>query len=304
VRALVAVQVVPVEYGVAVDRYLAQARLSPASRRVYRISLTGWAWPLVDRLPPPDRTRRLAPPPVVPLAVLDSAVAPARLAAAIAHRARRAQPRTVDREISVLRSAVAWWRHQQWIVTDPTAGLRPAAGSRWPGEPADGHAGADYAVAGRPMAPRVAARPALTSAQRAALFASPASLRDQALWHVLQDCAAPAQVVLGLDADGVHVASGHARSAAGRLYLSQGTADLLGWLLAGRRSGPVFLTDRKAPAGTPPADRCPLTGRARLSYRRAAELFAEHTRPLDPDGRGWVLHQLRRPTALSRPPRR
>jgi hypothetical protein len=79
---------------------------------------------------------------------------------------------------------------------------------------------------------------------------------------------------------------------------------LLGWLLAGRRAGPVFLTDRKAPAGTRPADICPLTGRARMSYRRAAELFTEHTRPLDPDGRGWVLHQLRRPTGLSQRPRR
>ena len=31
---------VPVEYAVAVDRYLAEASLGPASRRVYRISLT------------------------------------------------------------------------------------------------------------------------------------------------------------------------------------------------------------------------------------------------------------------------
>src|SRR5262249_34891673 len=39
----------PVEYAVAVDRYLDSATLGAASRRVYRISLTGWAWPLVDR---------------------------------------------------------------------------------------------------------------------------------------------------------------------------------------------------------------------------------------------------------------
>ena len=37
----------PVEYAVAVERFLAQACLSPASRRVYRISLAGWAWALV-----------------------------------------------------------------------------------------------------------------------------------------------------------------------------------------------------------------------------------------------------------------
>jgi integrase/recombinase XerD len=35
-----------------------------------------------------------------------------------------------------------------------------------------------------------------------------------------------------------------------------------------------------------------VTGRARLSYRRAAELFTTATRPLS-EGDGWVLHQLR-----------
>jgi integrase/recombinase XerD len=29
-----------------------------------------------------------------------------------------------------------------------------------------------------------------------------------------------------------------------------------------------------------------------MSYRRAAELFTELTRPLDPAGHGWTLHQL------------
>ena len=205
----------------------------------------------------------------------------ARLATAIAHRARHAQQRTLDREFSVLRSAVAWWRGQMWIATDPTAGLREPTGARG------------------------AARPPLTAAQRAVLFASPASLREQALWHVLQDCGAPAQEVLNLDAGSVHPASGRASSAGGRrMYFTRDTGDLLGWLLAGRRSGPVFLTDRKAPADARAADVCPLTGRARMSYRRAAELFTEHTRALDPEGRGWVLHQLRRPTAPSPLPRR
>jgi hypothetical protein len=30
-----------------------------------------------------------------------------------------------------------------------------------------------------------------------------------------------------------------------------------------------------------------------MSYRRAAEIFTALTRPLDPVGRGWTLHQLR-----------
>jgi hypothetical protein len=72
-----------------------------------------------------------------------------------------------------------------------------------------------------------------------------------------------------------------------------GTAQLLPRLLRGRQSGPVFLTDRRAPARTPALDVCPITGRSRLSYRRAAELFTEATCGLDPTGAGWTLHQLR-----------
>jgi integrase/recombinase XerD len=67
---------------------------------------------------------------------------------------------------------------------------------------------------------------------------------------------------------------------------------LLPRLLKGRTRGPVFCTDRAAPTRTPTLDVCPVTGRARLSYRRAAELFTTATRPLS-EGDGWVLHQLR-----------
>jgi integrase/recombinase XerD len=70
----------PVEYAVAVDRYLAEASLSPASRRVYRISLAGWAWPLVGRQMPTGALRRGAAPPAVPLAALDREDTGARLA--------------------------------------------------------------------------------------------------------------------------------------------------------------------------------------------------------------------------------
>src|SRR5262249_165198 len=74
--------IVPVEYAVAVDRYLSAAHLSTASRRVYKISLTTWCWSLVGQRPPPGRSRRGAAPPVVPLALLDDADACSRLAAA------------------------------------------------------------------------------------------------------------------------------------------------------------------------------------------------------------------------------
>jgi len=48
-----------------------------------------------------------------------------------------------------------------------------------------------------------------------------------------------------------------------------GTARLLPRMLAGRRSGPVFLTDRKARPSVAKDDVDPSTLRGRLSYRRA-----------------------------------
>src|SRR5215469_18022762 len=63
----------PVEYAVAAEEYLARAPLGPASRRVYRISLTGWAWPLAGKPVPAGPERRRAEPPVLPLAMLDDA---------------------------------------------------------------------------------------------------------------------------------------------------------------------------------------------------------------------------------------
>ena len=79
------------------------------------------------------------------------------------------------------------------------------------------------------------------------------------------------------------------------VHYESGAAALLPRLLAGRthRDSPVFLTDRKASARTPRLDVCPVTGRARLSYRRAAELFERATAQLDRDEAGWTLHQLR-----------
>jgi integrase/recombinase XerC/integrase/recombinase XerD len=65
-----------------------------------------------------------------------------------------------------------------------------------------------------------------------------------------------------------------------------GTARLLPRLLTGRTTGPVFLTDRRARVVLAPGDVYEPTGQARLSYRRAAELFTATTG-------GATLHQLR-----------
>lgn len=76
-----------------------------------------------------------------------------------------------------------------------------------------------------------------------------------------------------------------------------GAREVIAWqtgtarLLAGHKSGPLFLTDRKARSSVARNDVDPPTGRARLSYRRAAELFEAHTERFD-DG-PYTLHQLR-----------
>jgi integrase len=268
----------PVEYAVAVDAYLGQAPLSTASRRVYRISLAGWAWPLVGRPIPAGPRRRGAAPPVVPLALLDDPGTPGRLVEALADRAAGSDARTVNRELSALRGAVGWWQDLGWIRADPTAGLRH-----------------------RP--PDELAAP-LSAEQIGALFRLAASLREHAFWRLLYDSGAAAAVVLALDAGQLDLDAHQIRRMPFRGTTGGQSADIawgaqtgqfLRWLLAGRTWGPVFVTGRRAGTRTSRAgagDVCLQTGQARLSYRRAAEVFTTATRPLDPAGRGWTLHQL------------
>ena len=86
------------------------------------------------------------------------------------------------------------------------------------------------------------------------------------------------------------------------VHWQTGTALLLPRLLADRREGTVFLTARRPARPVATGDRCPVTGRARLSYRRAEESFELATRPLANPGapreelqeaHGWTMHQLR-----------
>ena len=260
----------PVEYAVAVEEYLGQAVLGAASRRVYQISLTGWAWPLVGKQVPRGTARRGAVPPIVPLALLDDPDTGRRLGAAVTERAELADPRTVNREVSALRSAAGWWLDQGWIATDPTADLR----HRRPDELA---------------AP-------LDAAQVDKVLRLPVNLREHAFWRLLLDSGAGATRVLALDAEHLDLQRHRTRARQGDwpgadIEWQEATSQVLRWLLAGRTGGPVFVTGRRSTA-PPPADRYAVTGQARMSYRRAAELFTMLTRPLDPAGHGWTLHQL------------
>jgi hypothetical protein len=242
----------PVEYAVAVEEYLGQAALGPASRRVYRVSLTGWAWPIVGKPTPSGADRRRAAPPIVPLALLDDPATATRLSEALAERAGLADARTVNREVSALRSAAGWWLDEGWIRADPSARMR--------------HRQPDALAA--PLHP----------AQVEELLRLPASLREHAFWRLLLDSDAAAVQVLALDIDHLDLLRHKTRARPGDwpgagIAWQEATSQVLRWLLAGRTSGPVFVTGRRARATCAATDRCRLTGQARLSYRRAAELF-------------------------------
>ncbi len=122
------------------------------------------------------------------------------------------------------------------------------------------------------------------------------ALRDKALWLMLYETAARAHEILALDVADLDLANRKAKvrrkgGAADIVVWRTGTARLLPRLLKGRKTGPLFLTDRRARVQLPPGDIDPDSGRARLSYRQAAALFAAATR--DMPGRPWTLHQLR-----------
>jgi integrase/recombinase XerD len=130
------------------------------------------------------------------------------------------------------------------------------------------------------------------------VFALRAPLREQALWRLVYESAAPIEQLLALDVSDLDFERRRVRPKAGprradRIGWGPRSAELLPLLTIGRGRGPVFRTERRAAGRVPAADRCPYTGRGRLSARQAAELFLVATRELDPTGRGWNLRDLR-----------
>ena len=126
-----------------------------------------------------------------------------------------------------------------------------------------------------------------------------ASLRDRALWRLLYETAARAHEVLQLNVEDVDLERRRAhtvRKGGDRdvMHFQSGAVRLLPKVIAGRTSGPLFLAEGVPAASRVPAlsDLDPSSGRARLSYRRAAEVFKAASG-------GRTLHQLRH-TALTR----
>jgi integrase len=203
------------------------------------------------------------------LAELEGEVGADRLAAWFIGRWGSAA--TFNARLDALGSACSWWRDQDWLSGDPQRRIRRRS--------------------------RIAERTkAVGRAEAEALLTrSNLGLRERTLWRLLYDSAARAQEVLALDAGELNLRNRRAKvrrkgGAVDVIVWRTGTARLLPRLLEGRRTGPLFLTDRRVRVPLPPGDVDPISGRARLSYRRAAELFETETAAL-PGGR--ALHQLR-----------
>ncbi|HEY6789109.1 MAG TPA: site-specific integrase [Trebonia sp.] len=155
---------------------------------------------------------------------------------------------------------------------------------------------------------------ALGAAEIEAILSMDVPIREKTLRTMLYETAARSSEVLALDIEDLDRRNRRSRvarkgSAVDVIVWQTGTARLLPRMLDGRTRGPVVLTGRRARVALAPADTDPASGRARLSYRRAEELFTDLTRPLAHPGitdpgplapaPGWTLHQLRH-SALTR----
>jgi integrase/recombinase XerC/integrase/recombinase XerD len=179
---------------------------------------------------------------------------------------------TWNRNLDAVRAAVTYWQSQDWISGDPSRRLRR-----------------------RGRAPdRTKALPRGDIADF--LTRDDLELRLRVLARMLYETAARSSEILMLDIQHLDLRNRKAKvrrkgSASDVIYWQTGTARLLPRLIGKRTRGPLFLTDRKARVALAAADLDTTTGRARLSYRRAAELFESAT--ADCPGGPWTLHQLR-----------
>jgi integrase/recombinase XerC/integrase/recombinase XerD len=161
---------------------------------------------------------------------------------------------------------VAYWQRQGWIGADPSRMLT----RRKPG----------------PDRSRALSRAEVEQL----LTREDISLRERTLWRMLYETAARSAEVLALNVEDLDLPNRRARvrrkgGAVDWVFWQTGTARLLPRLLKGRKSGPLFVTERKARVQLPAAD-LDEHGHARLSYQQAAALFSEASG-------GASLHVLR-----------
>jgi integrase/recombinase XerC/integrase/recombinase XerD len=182
------------------------------------------------------------------------------------------RPATWNRALDVLRSAYAYWCRQGWATADPTEPLRRR------------RVNADRSRA-------------LSRADVDQLLGrEDIAIRERTLWRLAYESAARIGELLALDVGDLDLPNRRARvtrkgGAVDVITWQTGTARLLPRLIKGRKSGPLFLTDRRARVQLAAADLDPASGRARLSYRQAAAVFTAAT--AGQPGGPWTLHQLR-----------
>lgn len=242
----------------ATRRFHVEKDLSPGTRRVYGKALDH----LVDALG--------AETPLHTVTTED-------LEAHLRTRWSQAAPATYNRNLATLQSLYSWAVRRRLLNADPTEGLERRRERRTERQ-ADLHRAIPY--------------PDL----EALWIRRGVDLRERTLWRMLYETAARANEVLGLDIEDLDLLERSARITGKgghveRIFWATGTARLLPRLLVERALGPVFLTNRTPRVAVAKPDLDPTTGRARLSYRRAAELFSQASG-------GWTLHQLRH-SALS-----
>ena len=240
--------------GKAVACFLAERDLAPSSYRVYALALGRLSEQLAANTPL-------------------SEVTPRTLAAFMTSSYPHLAPASWNRVVATLGSFFAYTTRQGWTVTSPAAGLerRRLTIDR------DAHARA-RAIDQRELLTFLAARH---------------PLREKTLWWMLYETAARADEILALDVADLDLPRRRAvvlgkGARAEQVGWETKTARLLPRLLHNRRGGPLFLANiAPAPARQPArADTDPDSGRARLSYRRAAEKFRAASD-------SWTLHQLR-----------
>jgi integrase len=175
-------------------------------------------------------------------------------------------PSTWNVSLDAVRSAAAYWLRHGWISADLSRMLQRRK-------------------------PRPDRSRALTVAEVEQLLTrEDIGLRERTLWRMLYETAARSVEVLALNVDDLDLPNRCAKvrrkgGAIDVIIWQTGTARLMPRLLKGRKSGPVFVTERKARVQLPASD-LDEHGRARLSYQQAAALFSEASG-------GATLHQLR-----------
>ena len=171
-----------------------------------------------------------------PLAVLDTPAAAAGLVAWFTVRWGERAPATFNRNLDTLRSAIGYWREQDWLAGDPSRALRRRGRA--------------------PDRTRSLGRAEIT----ALLGREELPLRERTLWRLLYESAARAGEVLALDVEDLDLRNRCAKvrrkgNAVDVIVWQTGTARLLPRLLKGRSGGPVFLTDRRGRGAMGPGPR-------------------------------------------------